>query len=143
MTGSHSRLVAVQTVVVGVLLVLVFITLLAPESDSPLSGIEGPGGPIGLTDPGPDIYTGPDRPGGGGGEGPGGGPGGDGPGGGPGGGVGGQGGVPGEAGVPPIGLTDPAAGGGGTAGGEDGGGGGNPTDDQYRDSLSRLVARLN
>src|SRR3954447_23550985 len=41
MTGGSSRLVAVQAVVVGLLLVVVFVTLLQPESESPIEGIEG------------------------------------------------------------------------------------------------------
>src|SRR5688572_4937651 len=59
MAGSHSRLVAVQTVVVGVLMIVVFVTLLQPESDMPLSSVEGPAAGPGRTElPSPDIYTG-------------------------------------------------------------------------------------
>ena len=137
--GSNSRLVAVQAVVVGVLLVIVFVTLLQPESERPFSGIEGPSDQPRTTLPGPDIYTGP----------PGGTGGGQGQGGGQGAGEGGRGG--------PLALTGPGDGsGGGTgrAGGEGGttttpltpigpGGGGSPSDDQYKDALSRLVTRLN
>jgi hypothetical protein len=149
MTGSPSRLVAVQAVVVGVLLVIVFITLLAPDTESPLSGIEGPGGSGQTQLPGPDIYTGPTEPGDDDGRGEGDGNGGDGRPGGPGSGGGGG---PGAAGPPDLGLTGPpVTAGGGTAesggvGGDDadrdGGDADDPSDDQYADSLSRLVARI-
>jgi hypothetical protein len=136
MTGSQSRLVAVQAVVVGVLLVIVFITLLQPESERPFSGVQGPGEPPRSDLPSPDIFS----PAGGNGQ-PGGG---NGPGGGPGGGPGqpGGGGGGGAGGGPPeLGLTGPQAPAGG--GGTTGGGPVSPTDDQYADSLSRLTARLN
>ena len=59
MAGSQARLVAAQTVVVGVLMVVVFVTLLQPESETPISGVEGPAGSSGgRTElPAPDVYT--------------------------------------------------------------------------------------
>jgi hypothetical protein len=59
--GSGSRLIAVQTAVVGVLLVVVFATLLQPESETPISGVEAPSEPSRPQPPGPDIYTGPNE----------------------------------------------------------------------------------
>src|SRR3954468_19970562 len=100
MTGGSSRLVAVQAVVVGLLLVLVFVTLLQPESESPIEGIEGqPGLPA--TDKPGDNNPGGNGPGNGS-EHPGGGNGGPGNGG-PGTGGpanGGPGGVPAGPGAP-------------------------------------------
>jgi hypothetical protein len=132
MTGGSSRLVAVQAVVVGVLMVIVFVTLLQPESDRPLSGIEAPGEPDRAQVPGP-TNTGPtDQPGGGSQ---------------PGGGNGGGGGAPGAPGggggavAPDAGPTVPEEI--GELPGDDGTDGDTPSDDQYVDTLTRLVGRLN
>jgi hypothetical protein len=112
-------------------MVIVFVTLLQPESERPLSGIQAPGEPDRTQVPGP-VNTGPtDQPG-------------NEPGGGPptGGGVG-----------PPAapGGPAPAAPDAGPAApeevpetpGDDAGGDDMPSDDQYADTLSRLVGRLN
>src|SRR5258705_9053768 len=82
-TRRHS-LLAVQTVVVVVLMVVVFVTLLQPESNRPLTGVESPGGQPAGSLPTPNSYTAAGQPGGpGGGGGGAGGPGrGDGGGGG-------------------------------------------------------------
>lgn len=139
MTGGSPRLVAVQAAVVAVLLVVVFVTLLQPDSESPISSIQGPSGGNPTSQlPGPDVYTSAGNQGNGGGPNqPGGGPGNGGPGaGGPGG--PGAGGLSGTEG---LGLTGPSESlGGGTS---QGGGQGTPSDDQYSDMLSRLTLRLN
>src|SRR3954453_15776294 len=109
MTGGSSRLVAVQAVVVGLLLVLVFVTLLQPESENPLEGIEGqPGLPA--TDKPGDNNPGGNGPGNASGQPNGfnnGGPG-NGANGGPGGG-GASGGAPGVPGGAPGGPAAPGA----------------------------------
>jgi hypothetical protein len=145
----RSRIIALQAALVGVLLVVVYATILRPNDDSSVSGVSAPGPPPGqvATGPGHDRHhqTKP-RP--------------------PrhpgtlrqagqqprglarGGGVAGA----GAAGGAPAGLA-PAAGGtpvsgptGGSPGGSppDGGGAGDesPTDDQYNDTLARLNAAL-
>src|SRR3954471_20999513 len=100
MTGGSSRLVPVQGAAVGLLLVPGFVTLLPPESESPIEGIEGqPGLPAtdkpGDNNPGGNgPGSGSEHPGGGGNGGPGNGPGNGGPGG------GGPGGVPAGPGAP-------------------------------------------
>jgi hypothetical protein len=129
MTGSHSRLVAVQTVVVGVLMVVVFVTLLQPEAETPISGIEGPAGGGRTELPAPDVYTGAandrdeqneDRPGQ----------------------TGGRPDEPAPSGTEGLGLTGPPSETGDTGylppeGEED-----KPSDDQYTDSLTRLMLRV-
>jgi hypothetical protein len=121
MTGGNSRLVAVQTVVVGVLMVVVFVTLLQPESETPISSIEGPAGGTGRTElPAPDVYTGADNERGGGPDEPG----------------------PGPSGTEGLGLTGPPSEPGDTGyvapeGEED-----KPSEDQYNDSLTRLMLRV-
>ena len=130
MTRRPSRIVIAQAIVVGLLVVIVSITLLGPEENTPLSGIETPG----------ELVPGP--PGGGAGQrdatataaaeiaraiatgeaigtapgararrraGP--------------------------ASESPVGVAPPAT--------EDGGDAGSPADDQYADTLTRLTERLN
>ena len=148
MTGSHSRLVAVQAVVVALLLVLVFATLLQPESEDPIQAVQGPAGgqgPVGTTTlPGPDVYnanpgTGGATPPPGGGGGEGGGPTAPGE-------TGGAGGtatttIPLGPGAPQgtdgLGITGP------DGGAEDetrpGGEGDSPEDDQYQSALLQLA----
>jgi hypothetical protein len=129
-------------------LIIVFVTLLEPEGESPISGVEAPGEPNRSDLPGPLVYTDSDnQPGGGPGQGNGGGNAG-GPGGGPGVGPGGLRGIPGGSGTEGLSLTGPSDGREGGAGGGGGGGGnggsqGTPSDDQYADSLTRLTLRLN
>jgi hypothetical protein len=122
--------VAVQAVVVGVLMVIVFITLLQPEDQRPFSGIEGPALPNRTSLPGPDIYTGATHPGGGGAGQPGN------PGGGPGTEAGGAAVTPTAPGTAPVTPETPAPGAGGTDRAT-------PSEDQYADTLTRLVMRLN
>ena len=129
------------------LLVVVFVTLLEPESQRPIEGVQGPAGQSPTVLPGPDVYTadpgnGGGQPGGGNGE-PGvpGGPGAPGtPGtpGGPGGAA-----VPGGPGVPELptgteglGITGP-----GPTEGE-AREGGSPADEQYLSALDRLTGDL-
>ena len=146
MTTGHSRLAAVQAAVVAVLLVVVFVTLLEPDSERPIKGVQAPAGQSPGELPGPDVYSA--NPGGGGDDGrPGGGNGGV-PGGVPGG-PGGQGDVPGGAAIPgapgapgaqtdtgELGLTGPGP-------GEDGAReGGSPADNQYQSALLRLPGGL-
>jgi hypothetical protein len=128
-TGGHPRLVAVQTVVVGVLMVVIFVTLLQPESNSPLLGIEGPAPITREHTPGPDVYTDATGPAGNG--------------------QGGQG-EPGGAAVPnapgttpELGLTGPPPAAPVAPRGEVGDEQPSPADDQYADSLSKLTSRLN
>lgn len=139
MTGSHSRLVAVQAVVVALLLVLVFATLLEPESEGPIEAVQGPAGqPSAL--PGPDVYTG--DPGNGPSPPPGrtpGGPDAPGPSGGPGGAA--VPGAPGSAGEPTdtegLDLTDPER-----PPEDETRPDGGPDDDQYLSALGRLTQGL-
>jgi hypothetical protein len=126
--------VAVQAVVVGVLLVVVFVTLLRPESNGPLFGVQAPALPDSAALPSPGSYVGanqhPNRggrrthpgvvrtaPGGATTV------------------------APGTAAVTTPGATDGSTRPGGTSTG--GGDQGSPTDDQYADTLTRLAARLN
>ena len=148
MTTGHSRLAAVQAAIVAVLLVVVFVTLLEPDSQRPIKGVQGPAGQSPGELPGPDVYSA--NPGGGGDTQPGGGNGGA-PGGVPGGVPSGQGGVPGGAAIPGVpagpsaptdtgdlGLTGP-----GPGPGEDGArDGGSPADNQYQSALLRLPGGL-
>ena len=130
MTWRPSRIVIAQAIVVGLLVVIVSITLLGPEENTPLSGIETPGelvpgppgGGAGQRDddgdgrPGDregDRDRGGDRQGAGGAGPPGAGP----------------------ASESPVGVAPPAT--------EDGGDAGSPADDQYADTLTRLTERLN
>jgi hypothetical protein len=123
MAGTgRPRIVAAQAVVVGVLMVVVFLTLLKPGDTGELFGIEVPGPPGAAQGPG-----GPQGPIGGDGDGRGeNGPGnGRGASGGPGGGPGGPGGSTFPDDFVPDGLTTDS-----------------PTADQYRDAVARLTARL-
>ncbi len=113
-------------------MVIVFVTLLQPESDRPLSGIAAPGEPNRTQVPGP-VNTGPTGQPGGGNE-PGSPP--DGPAGGPPAAPGG----PGPA-APDAGPATPEEV--PQAPGNDTGGDDMPSDDQYADTLARLVGRLN
>jgi hypothetical protein len=139
MTGGSSRLVAVQAVVVGVLMVIVFVTLLQPEGDRPLSGIDAPSEPNrvqvpGPVDPGPTDKPDRNEPGGGQPN----------AGGGNGGGAGAPGGPAGGGpAAPDGGPTTPDEGPLPLVPGDDGGEDDMPSDDQYGDTLSRLVGRLN
>jgi len=45
LSARRSRIVAVQAVVVGLLIVVAFLTLLRPEGDGPLLGVDAPRGP--------------------------------------------------------------------------------------------------
>lgn len=56
--SERSRVVAIQAIVVGVLMAVVFLTLLQPEDENPLYGINGPGSAA----PNPEYI--PARPGG-------------------------------------------------------------------------------
>ena len=76
--STRSRIVAAQSVLVGVLLVVVFVTLLKPEGQTSLVGVQGPAMPTtegAPPTPGSDRDPGDDRRGGrgepGGGEPPG------------------------------------------------------------------------
>jgi hypothetical protein len=123
-TRRPSRIVIAQAVVVVLLAVVVFITLLQPKGNSPLSGVQAPGAPRQTGLPAPGGYAGADEHNGGGGgrqtqpATPDGG--------------GGGGGV-----VPPTTVPAPAAA--PSAGGSEGA----PAEDQYADTLARLNARLN
>jgi hypothetical protein len=126
--------VAVQAVVVGVLMVIVFVTLLRPESNGPLFGVQAPALPDSAALPSPGSYVGANRHPNGGGR------------------HTGAGVVPTAPGGATItapataGVTAPGTTGGSTdtgAGSAGGGGQGSPTDDQYADTLTRLAARLN
>jgi hypothetical protein len=121
--------VIAQAVVVVALAVVVFATLLQPEGNSPLSGVESPGAPRQTGLPEPGGYAGANEHNGGGGrqtepattenEG---------------GGVGGGVVVPPATGATPATPAAPPS-----AGGSEG----TPADDQYADTLTRLNARLN
>jgi hypothetical protein len=150
MSGRRIRIVTVQVVVVGALLLVVYLTLLRPEEQKPLFGVGVPVGP-GQVAQAPGGGSGPGQPGGGG---PGGGAHGGGGAGGGGrghrGGAGGQHGggngpgaqsggtasaVPGAAASEPTALPAPA---------RDGAEGGTvtPSDDQYDDAVSALFGNL-
>lgn len=161
-----ARIIAVQAIVVSILLVVVYVTILKPDDEHRLVGIDAPQGPDGELDGG-----GVGEPGGGDG-GPGGGPA---PGGAPAapdsipgdviaainallGAEGGDPGAPGFAAGPgqvPSGQGDggefnewgPGEGegeseNGGNGDPADGGDGGSPTDDQYSDAVARLISGL-
>ncbi len=132
MIRRPSRIVIAQAIVVGLLVVIVSITLLGPEENTPLSGIETPGERV-PRPPGGDAGQRDDAEGGRRGDREGDrGRGGDRQG-------------TGDAGPPvasgvagsesPAGVAPPAA--------DDGGDAGSPTDDQYADTLTRLAERLN
>jgi hypothetical protein len=128
--AGRPRVIAAQAIVVGVLMVVVFFTLLKPEGPGDLFGIEAPvQPPTAQTDNGAGGQgNGPGGPaglgGGGGGAGGAGGPG-AGPGGPGGPGFGGPGGALPPGSVPTGGPTDQT-----------------PIDDQYDDAVSRLLDRL-
>lgn len=124
---------AAQAVVVGVLMVVVFLTLLRPEGNGPLFGVGVPREPDHAALPSPGSYHAArdHRHGGRPGSGP----------------------RPGtvDTGAAPVAgettTAGPATVGGAapapSANGGDGGGQGSPTDDQYTDTLTRLAALLN
>ena len=123
-TRRPSLIVIAQAVVVVMLAVVVFATLLQPEGNSPLSGVQAPGSPTQTAVPQPGGYAGGDEHNGGGGretqpatvD-------------------SGGGGVVGPATAPaPAPAAAPSAAGGSEP---------TPADDQYADTLSRLNARLN
>lgn len=134
MTRRQSRIVAAQAVVVGVLMVVVFLTLLRPEEKGPLFGVDKPSLPgVGA---GPNPAYAPDHHA----EGPragdrtttgGGAPptaeGGVNPSGSSAGAI-----LPAPSTTPPPAQPSPGD-----------GNGESPTGDQYDDTLTRLVARLN
>jgi hypothetical protein len=130
MTGGRSRIVAAQAVVVGVLMVVVFLTLLRPDSSGPLIGVSSPGEPEHVVQHPADHRDGANRDHGEGG-------------------AGGravepgqiQGGAPGTVLVPVPGAAEGSVPGAEAApdGAPDGQ---SPTDDQYSDTLTRLTARL-
>jgi hypothetical protein len=125
--STRSRIIAAQAVLVGVLVVVVFATILRPETQEPLVGVSTPGGetpPTAVPAPGADEEG---DGGGGGNGGTGGRPGNGGPGDGHGG-VAPPTTVP-QPGAPPA-LPPPA---------DDES---SPTDDQYADTLAKLEARL-
>jgi hypothetical protein len=136
----RARIIAVQAIVVSLLLVIVFLTILRPEDDSTLFGVDAPQSE-------PPVSGGGGDGGDGGQPGPGGddtteGPTGAGDTGGPSttGDVAG-GGVP--EGPADAGLTPPViAPGTPTQEGADGDDGGSPTDDQYSDTVARLMAAM-
>ena len=131
MSQRRARIVGVQAAAVAVLVLVVYLTLLRPEDQGPLSGIEAPGGgpqagiPAGPT--GPNGPTG-DRPGDGRGDGapP----------------SGGHGGTPGGG---PLGLVlgSTATGvGGAPPPAVIGAGPNTPSDDQYKDSAQALLDKV-
>jgi hypothetical protein len=128
-TGRRSRIVAAQAVVVGLLMIVVFVTLLRPDASNPLFEITTPGATEASGLPAPGSYVGADHRGDNGRQtrpgtirGDGAGPA-----------VGGATAGPAVAGSD---LATPEA-------GDDGGGEPSPTDDQYADTLTQLATRLN
>ena len=117
----RSRIIAVQVVVVGALVAAVFLTLLRPDGPQSLSGLDAPGGLETGVVPTPESYDSRDEPGPGAGD---------------------QGGT-----APPVSVAPPETTPPGTTPDTgdvaDGGDPGSPTDDQYADTLTRLMARLN
>ena len=130
--STRSRIVAAQAVLVGVLLVVVFVTLLKPEGHSSLVGVHGPAMPTteGVTGtPGSDPDGDGDRRGGGGGK-----PGGEPPGAGSGAIAGGSTGTAAAPGAIAPRSRGPRRRRKATEG--------SPADQQYADTLARLNAAL-
>jgi hypothetical protein len=135
-TRRRLRFIAIQAIVVCVLGAVVVLTLLRPESNMSLSGVNGPGGTTSIADGGGDQHPGGQHSGGGSAGG----------GANTGGGNGGRGSGPASAAQgavsPGTAATVPAPTP-GTTPGTGGSDGGSPTDDQYADTLTRLSAELN
>jgi hypothetical protein len=134
-SGRRSRIVAAQAVLVGVLLVVVYLTLLRPEDGPPLFGVDAPGRELEVTDANEVEPASQGGHASGGREGK------------PDGGrpdarpaefaPGGAGAAP-ETAVGPTDAARPSLG----AAPSEGEGGDSPTDDQYVDAVTRLTDRL-
>jgi hypothetical protein len=123
--STRSRIIAAQAVLVGVLIVVVFVTILRPEGEQSLLGIDAPGGNAPTTSPTPGPQAEEEAGGQGNGQPSNGGQ--------PGGGDGPQGaGTAPESGLP---STVPPSG--APTFDDD-----SPADDQYSDTLTEIIGRL-